>query len=128
MKVLDVGDLTRWSVLHWAAYRNDLPVVRELLWLGVPPDLRANNGITPLHIAALCESSDITTLLYDYGVRVNASTAGDGLTPLHLAACGGNTLNTEKLLYLGAGVKETDSARRTPAHMAALKGCSYGQA
>lgn len=52
-----------------------------------PPS--AQNGYTPLHIAAKKNQMEITTTLLEYGAPTNTVTR-QGITPLHLAAQEGN--------------------------------------
>lgn len=49
----------------------------------------AQNGYTPLHIAAKKNQMEITTTLLEYGAPTNTVTR-QGITPMHLAAQEGN--------------------------------------
>lgn len=72
------------SPLHAAlAGKGDSQVVRIMLDAGARPDVRANGGVTPLHLAASRGDLEAITLLLEVGARPEAME--DGRTPADLA-------------------------------------------
>jgi hypothetical protein len=72
------------QALLLAAERGDLAQVRSLLDKGVSPDVKDDDGRTPLTEAAYGGHVDVVKLLIDRGADVYAKKA-DGATPLSLA-------------------------------------------
>ena len=84
--------------LMWAAYYNDVPMVRLLLEHGADPNQSTYFG-NPLSQACWHDGFEAAELLIDRGANVNARDAVANFTPLHWAA-GDETLrpNLVKLL------------------------------
>src|SRR5262249_17133303 len=70
--------------LGWAAYRNDVPMVRYLLEHKADPNKATPVG-TPLTSAAWRNSARAAEVLLAHGARTDIK-SGDGTTPLHWAA------------------------------------------
>jgi len=69
---------------------------------------------TPLHLAASKGYMEVTTVLIEFGAKLNAETRW-GATPLHEAAAGGYKDTVEKLLQYGADPTIHDVSGKTPA-------------
>ncbi|MGH9675514.1 MAG: ankyrin repeat domain-containing protein, partial [Candidatus Acidiferrum sp.] len=80
-----------------------------------------NDGLTPLHLAAVFGNKDVVELLLASKADVNAK-ANNGDTPLHFAAASGHKEVAELLLASKAEVNATDEDGDTPLHYAAFKG------
>lgn len=76
-------------------------------------NLREDDGLTPLHLAAENCHTNVVALLLDRGAAIN-TVAKDKATPLHLAAQEGCTDVVALLLARGARVNERDDQERTP--------------
>ena len=88
--------------LMWAAYHNDVPMVRLLLEHGADPNQSTYFG-SPLSHACWNDGFEAAELLIDRGANVNARDAVAGFTPLHWAA-GNETLRPHLVkLLLGSG-------------------------
>jgi len=92
-------------------------VVTVLHQRGVEIDIRAGNGATPLHFAALNQLPDVTQRLIELGADVNAVDA-EKETPLHMAAMGGDTRTAALLLEHGANPRLRDARGLTPSQLA----------
>jgi uncharacterized protein len=100
------GDGT--SALHWAAYRDDLAMVRLLIQAGAKPDVRSRLGdITPLYMAAKNGNAAIVELLLNAGATLDPRTS-TGSTPLMMAAAAGSTDAVKLLLDRGADANARD--------------------
>jgi ankyrin repeat protein len=77
--------------LGWAAYRNDVPMVRYLIERKADPNKMTPLG-TPLTWAAWGNSAQAAAVLLAHGARTDVKSGdgmikgGDGITPLHWAA------------------------------------------
>jgi ankyrin repeat protein len=88
--------------LMWAAYHNDVRMVRLLLEHGADPNQATYFG-TPLSQACWNDGFEAADLLIDRGANVNARDAVADFTPLHWAA-GDETLRPHLvMLLLGSG-------------------------
>ncbi len=86
----------------WAAYHNDLAMVRLLLDRGADPNRSTYFG-TPLSHACWNDGFEAAAELIDHGANVNARDAVAGFTPLHWAA-GDESLRPHLVkLLLGSG-------------------------
>jgi ankyrin repeat protein len=109
------GDGT--SALHWAAYRDDLEMVKLLLAAGANPQATTREGaITPLLMA--CQNGNVTIIeaLLKAGADVNA-VKSNGTTPLMMAAASGSASAVETLLAHGANVNAKELAHGQTALM-----------
>ena len=87
--------------LHWAAYRDDLAKVDQLIRAGANVNAANDIGVTPLWSASLNGSVPIVTRLLEAGARPDASLLS-GETPLMAAAGAGKSAVVEALLGKGA--------------------------
>ena len=107
--------------------------VAFLLASGADPAEPAEDGTTPLHIAAECGQYKVAEAFLSAGVDVDATTKEFRQTPLHLAAYGhgagrGDPDEIERqsrvisvLLEHGANIHARDHAEQTPLHVAAME-------
>ena len=96
------GDGT--TALHWAAYNDDLQLIKLLLASGASVDSRTRSrALTPLHIAAESGDAALIEALLKAGAAVNAANDA-GTTPLMIAAASGSTAAVSVLLANGAEV------------------------
>ena len=110
--------------LHLAADAGHVPVVENLLAHGANRNASTLvHGQTPLHLAAQQGHINTVIKLLARGANPDAHNA-DGFTPLHFAARGGHINVVGELLARGANrnALTRDGHRRTPLHLAALKG------
>jgi ankyrin repeat protein len=84
--------------LMWAAYHNDVRMVRLLLDHGADPNQSTYFG-TPLSQACWNDGFEAADVLIDRGANVNARDAVAGFTPLHWAA-GNETLGAHLVRLL----------------------------
>jgi ankyrin repeat protein len=105
--------------IHNAAARGDFDKVKALSngssFIALSKD---NNGLTPLHYAAVIGRKDMVEWLLSHKADVNAKDNND-LTPLHYAAAIGLKAVPELLLAHKADVNAKDYNGLTPLHYAA---------
>ena len=100
------GDGT--TPLHWAAYNDDLLLVKLLLASGAAPDPRTRlRALTPLLMAAESGDAALIDALLNAGAAVDA-TNDSGTTPLMIAAASGSTEAVATLLAHGAKINTTE--------------------
>lgn len=110
-----------WTALHQAVHLGSLQLVELLLSRGADANSQAEDGATPLHIAARQPKlyKRLIRVLIDAGADVNAVTF-DGRTPLHEVASQRGTYAksvARLLLFRGASVRLQDVSGSTPAEM-----------
>ncbi|MEI6916100.1 MAG: ankyrin repeat domain-containing protein [Armatimonadota bacterium] len=105
--------LLNMSILHATGSAD---IARTLIKKGIKPDVRASNGYTPLHIAALDGRPEAAKALIAARANVNARDE-DGNTPLHLAAKQGREEMTKLLLRAGAKQNLKNKERKTARQM-----------
>jgi len=81
--------------------------------LNAPDD----EGMTPLHLAALGRNAELVKALLARGAEIDARDATER-TPLHYAAMGGDADTVRLLLNAGANVNVRDVRGETPLHIA----------
>lgn len=74
-----------------------------------------DEGLAPIHLAALLGRTRKISTLVDLGASVDARSL-DGRRPLHFAVEGGSEEAVKKLLELGADVEAQDGGGRRPIH------------
>lgn len=109
------------SLLHIAVAKNNAERVRELLADGIPIDLPAQDGLTPLHWALAGEDDSMIQLLLDSGSPVDVRSA-EGATPLMNAVQGNAADRVAFFIRQGADVNASDNRGFTSLHRAAEMG------
>jgi ankyrin repeat protein len=105
------------TALHWAAFHDDLELVKTLLTAGAKFDAVTREGaITPLFMACTNGSAVVIEALLNAGADVN-STKANGTTPLMTAAAAGGVDAVNVLLAHGAKVNATEAAHGQTALM-----------
>lgn len=81
---INARDQNGFTPLHWAVYRNHLPMVRYLLEQGADIDARDTGHATPLVLAASRGHVVAFKALLDHGANIEATTKS-GFTPVEFA-------------------------------------------
>ncbi|WKY04660.1 hypothetical protein Q1695_005572 [Nippostrongylus brasiliensis] len=100
--------------LHRAVYSHDQGVVAKLLET-CDPNIRDNNGVTPLHVAAAVDDAIIADMLIDSGAK-KLATDNYGFTPVDYAAAHDSSGVIQRILdrlAFSSGPSSTDSALGT---------------
>jgi ankyrin repeat protein len=87
--------------LHWAAYRDDLSKVDQLIRTGANVNAANDIGVTPLWAASLNGSAPVVKRLLDAGANPNAPLLS-GESPLMAASRSGKPAAVEALIAKGA--------------------------
>jgi ankyrin repeat protein len=102
------GDGT--TALHWAAYNDDLALVKLLIGAGAKADARTRlRGLTPLHMAAESGDALLIDALLQAGAPADAQNES-GTTPLMIASASGSTAAVIALLAHGADINAREKA------------------
>lgn len=109
------------TALHWAAYRDDVALVKQFLKAGAQADAANRYGVTPLALACTNGNDEIVTLLLDAGADANTTLHG-GETVLMTAARAGKPGPVKALLARGAKVNARDGKGQTALMWAAAEG------
>ncbi|XP_041040808.1 protein phosphatase 1 regulatory subunit 16A isoform X2 [Carcharodon carcharias] len=96
-----------------AASRNDVEEVRQLLEIGVGPDLYNEDGLTALHQCCIDDYEDIVKLLLEAKANVNACDS-ELWTPLHAAATCGHLHLVQQLIQHGANLMAVNADGNMP--------------
>jgi ankyrin repeat protein len=104
------------TALHWAAERDNLPVIDALLRAGAKAQVANRHGVTPLHLAATNGNAAIIGQLLASGADANA-TLPDGETVLMSAARTGNPDALEVLIAYRANVNARETHKGQTALM-----------
>lgn len=127
-------DVAGETPLHIAAERGFSGIVAQLLAAGASPSARANDGCTPLHLAARCCSTDehadiLHQLLLGKASWVALAINKRGETPLHLSCQAGHLSAVEALLAQPKqgwrALRMRDHAGKTPDQWATKRGHRY---
>jgi len=108
--------------IHRAVKEQNEIKVREILSHAPEGTVNAllQSDISPLHLSAALDNTEITTLLILRGAAINARTKG-GFTPLHWAAGRDAAAAVRVLVDMGADVNAAANNGITPLHWAAGK-------
>ncbi|KAJ7385762.1 Transient receptor putative cation channel sub A member 1 [Desmophyllum pertusum] len=106
-------DLQCSTVLHMAAWNNDVKTAELCLDNGSDVNTRKCNESTALHIAATKGNLEMAELLISRGAGVNMKD-GDSKTPIHRAALFNQTKLIELLVEKEAKVNARDGEGRSP--------------
>ena len=106
-----------------AAMRNEVEVLRNLLYQGADVNAAQGDGMTALHWAAVNGQSEIAEMLLYAGASTEATTRMGAYTPLHLASREGHSPMVVSLLKAGSDPNQrTSSGGVTSLHFAAASG------
>jgi ankyrin repeat protein len=109
--------------IHDAVEYNDLETVKRLIGKGADVNAPDEDGMTPLHIAAVVGRKDVAELLIENGADIHARRAMSGWTPLHTAGSSRTGAPVAELLVLrGADIGALAHSGATPLHSAAIGG------
>ena len=127
-QTLVIDPVTKWTALHLASESDDHYgfAARMIQELGVDPNLRNKQHVTPLHIAAFNNASKIARLLIENEAIVDILDR-QLLTPLYLAVVGNSFMIVKLMLDALKGksnrnVNAEDSTGQTALHKAVQKG------
>lgn len=111
------------TLLGLAAYFGHYSLVKLLLEKGANPNIPSNNQfkVAPIHSACSVSNYEITELLINNGVNVNARQV-HGYTPLHSTAHNGKVELSKLLIDSGADVNAKADDGKTPLSIALEKG------
>lgn len=112
----------KFSLLHIAAEKNHLHIVKYLIEKNLNVNITTNFGTTPLFYASAYGNIEIVKYLISKGADVHAQ-SDDGLTPL-LYTCDSEGVNLETIKILvesGADVNIKDKYGKTPLSCVTLK-------
>lgn len=113
--VMNDGDTTGMTALHWAALNGDVTSVHNLLRWKADVNLPDNEGTIALHWAAWADHVECILALLEAGSKVNANDQ-DRRTPLFRAS---TSLAVDVLVAHGALVTHEDHEGQTPLQHAA---------
>ncbi len=104
------------TLLHAACAVGNLPIVRDLLKLGVDANVQDGGGHTPLYsVGNECSGGGpIVRALIQGGANIDACDGVKRCTALHMAARRGNVEAAEALMECGANIEARDSLGETP--------------
>lgn len=114
-----------WTILHGAAYNNNIEGVREILSSGTNPNCKTeDDGLDPLCVAVAQGFKEITRMLLDAGADINSTTSG-GSTALREASRMNDVEAVKILIERGADLDlVTSELHDGPLVIAAAKGHS----
>ena len=104
------------TALHWAAYHDDVELVKLLVGAGAAVQASNRYGVTPLALACTNGGAVIVELLLGAGADANAALPG-GETPLMTASRTGSLRSVRALLAHGALVDGKEDRRGQTALM-----------
>lgn len=115
----DPGPVSRQApIILWKAARSgDIKRVQSLISSGADVNSKNEDGLTPLHVAAVRGREAIVKLLIEQDADVTTKNK-DGQTLLHHVAREGHVNIVELLLDSGADLSAKDNAKRTPLNYA----------
>jgi uncharacterized protein len=104
------------TALHWAVYRDDMPMIERLLASGARVTIANRHGATPLSLACINGSARTIERLLAAGADPNER-GRNGETALMMASRTGAVDAMNALLKAGADVNATETLRGTTALM-----------
>ncbi|XP_067625980.1 ankyrin-3-like [Eurosta solidaginis] len=107
-----------YAPLHFAVENGSREVITLLLSRGANVDVKGEDGITPLHIAAKKGYIHIAEDLLKHGACTHSFTLKEGYTPLHFASELGNEEAVKLFLNKGADINASTNGNLTPLHIA----------
>ena len=110
------------TLLHWAAFNNQIKAMKTLLQRGLNPNYKNSELITSLHYSSQYGRKEITKLLIAKGADVNSKEGNEDSTPLHWATDKGHKEIAELLIAKGADVNARNFYETTPLHYATSNG------
>ena len=104
------------TLLHAASAAGRLPIVADLLRLGVDANVQDAGGHTPVYcVGNQCAGGGVVVkALVEAGAKVDACDGVKRCTALHMAARRDNVEAAEALLDCGANIEARDALRETP--------------
>jgi ankyrin repeat protein len=102
------AEVARYSGLHAAAHRGELPQVRKLLAGGAPVDARDPYGRTALHVATFARQREVIKALAQAGANLGLL-ENDRYDAVTIASVADDEPTLRLLLELGASAKLTTS-------------------
>lgn len=99
--------------------RADLKCVCRLFGSGVSAGIKAEDGMAPLHIAAIQDRHEVMMDLMLLGANKNVQGPRHGYTPLHVACRSGRYIATAALLRAHADVNIAAASGEAAIHLAA---------
>jgi ankyrin repeat protein len=107
-----------WTPLHWAAWKNQSLTTKKLLELGADPRSGDQNGMSPMHIAAMYGNVSVLRELIRHRNAIELKNRW-GYTPLQTAAASYATGAMTVLLDAGADPNAKEVTGATALHHAA---------
>ena len=98
------------AVLRTAAWKGDIPGLKQLLADGADPDAVADDGCAALHLAAEAGRPECMRVLLEAGADPNVQD-DSGLAPLHVASLTGHVGAITLLVKAGADPEMRDEER-----------------
>lgn len=100
--------------LIYAVWKENLPIIKELIKFGADVNGKGIEGITPLLVASsLCKTAEIPQILIDAGANVNEYTDTGMRNPLILASAFGKKDTVKLLLKRGVDINATNKMGET---------------
>ena len=107
--------------MYFALENEYFDLAKNLLERKSKVNIKSNDTVSLLHLAAKSDNKEIVNLLLDKKARVNARTA-NGETPLHWAAKYGSNKVITSLLDKDIDINIKDRGGKTPLHLAVENG------
>ncbi|XP_063901891.1 integrin-linked protein kinase-like isoform X2 [Zophobas morio] len=109
----EITDNHGFTLFHWAAQFNHVPVLELLKDCGVDVGKATDSGDTALHLATSFERKEAITKLLEWDLDVNC-TNEHGNTPLHYACLWRNMEIAERLLRHGSQLRPLNKYGKEP--------------
>ena len=108
--------------LHAAVENGQANSAKQLLQLGVNPDILNSGGVSPLMRAVECEQTEIAELLLRHEANVALKHPETGLPILHKAAARNNIKMLKLLMAHGADINQLTPKGSSALHIAVIHG------